>query len=476
MTDEELQRLIAEGEGPYLDFKDARVRPSTLARTLVAFANTGGGRVVVGVDESTRTPTGIPNREETLDNIHRAASLDCCQPAVNISVEERMYQGQLVFLVTVPYQYQEMFSTEGRVLVRRGTENVSAAPHEITALASRRGRLRYEAEVPEGATIDDLNLDLLDRFRVAYQEKRRRRLIMPDMGLLQSLGAVVERNGDYHPTVAGILVFGKMPQRFVPQSRMVIVRYPGDRITRNILDSLEIEGTLPEMIDQATDYVSEHIQVGSIRDVMRFGPRREDIPEYPVRAIREIIINALAHREYQMVGSYVIVKWFTDRMETGSPGGFPEPITPETIYTTRPVHRNPSIMKMLYGYGYVEGFGDGVHVIRELYETHPLKPPLPKFEEVPGGVIVTAYAADMGKIAEDEQAMRWEEMGLNERQVEALLYAKKHGQISRRDYAQLTGVSTKTAYRDLAQLVARGILETRGAGRYIHYVFKEEPE
>jgi predicted HTH transcriptional regulator len=66
---------------------------------------------------------------------------------------------------------------------------------------------------------------------------------------------------------------------------------------------------------------------------MRFGPRREDIPEYPMRAIREIIINALAHREYQIIGSYVIVKWFTDRMEIGSPGGFPEPITPETIYT-----------------------------------------------------------------------------------------------------------------------------------------------
>jgi predicted HTH transcriptional regulator len=91
-------------------------------------------------------------------------------------------------------------------------------------------------------------------------------------------------------------------------------------------------------------------------------------------------------------------------------------------------------------------------------------------------VIVTAYAADMGKIAGDEQAMRWEEMGLSERQVEALLYAKKQGQISRRDYAQLTGVATKTAYRDLAQLVARGILETRGTGRYTHYVFKEEPK
>lgn len=189
-----------------------------------------------------------------------------------------------------------------------------------------------------------------------------------------------------------------------------------------------------------------------------------------MRAVREIIINALAHREYQIMGSYVIVKWFTDRMEIGSPGGFPEPITSETIYTTRPVHRNPNIMKMLYGYGYVEGYGDGVHVIRELYETHPLKPPLPRFEEVPGGVIVTAYAADMGKIAEDERAMRWTEMGLNERQVKGLLFVETHGRIGRSEYERLTSVSSRTAHRDLGDLVRRGFLEMRGTGRDTHYV------
>lgn len=85
MTDEELQRLIAEGEGPYLDFKDARVRPSTLARTLVAFANTGGGRVVVGVDETTRTPTGISNREETLDNPSASSGQASTVPPASIA-------------------------------------------------------------------------------------------------------------------------------------------------------------------------------------------------------------------------------------------------------------------------------------------------------------------------------------------------------------------------------------------------------
>jgi predicted HTH transcriptional regulator len=94
MTEQELARLIAEGEGSYLEFKAPETKPVALARTLVAFANTGGGRVIIGIDDTTRQPTGIPDREAMLDNIYRAASLDCCQPAVSISVEERTYQGQ----------------------------------------------------------------------------------------------------------------------------------------------------------------------------------------------------------------------------------------------------------------------------------------------------------------------------------------------------------------------------------------------
>jgi ATP-dependent DNA helicase RecG len=209
MTEAELTRIIAEGEGPYLQFKAAAVKPATLARTLVAFANSGGGRVLIGIDDATCQPTGIPDREATLDSIYRAASLDCCQPAVSISVEERTYQGQLVFIVTVPYQPREMFTTDGRVLVRRGTENVPAAPHDITALASRRGQLHYEAEVPPGATLNDLDLSLVESYRVAYEKKRGRRLTLPDLKLLEHLGAIVYREGEPRPTVAGLLVFGR---------------------------------------------------------------------------------------------------------------------------------------------------------------------------------------------------------------------------------------------------------------------------
>ena len=473
MTEQELARLVAEGEGPYLEFKAARVKPATLARTLVAFANSGGGRVVIGIDDVTRQPTGIPDRETALDSIYRAASLDCCQPAVSISVEERTYQGQPVFVVTVPYQPREMFTTDGRVLVRRGTENVPALPHQITALASRRGQLHYEAETPPGATLGDLDLGLLENYRATYEKKRGRRLMLPDLKLLEHMGAIVRRDGELCPTVAGLLVFGREVWRHVPQSRLSIVRYPGPTITRNILDAREFEGRIPDLIDQATDYLSERMQVGAIRDVRRFGPRREDVPEYPPPALREIITNALAHREYQVRGARVILKWFSDRIEVSNPGELMEPITPATIYTTRPVHRNPNLMKMLYGYGYVEGYGDGLPMVRTLFEEHPLRPPLPRFEEVPGSVIVTLYAADLSKLVEEEHKVRWAEMGLNERQIRALEYLTTAPSLSRQEYSELCQTSVRTAARDLKDLLERGLVVRQGKGRWTRYVLAE---
>jgi ATP-dependent DNA helicase RecG len=166
--------------------------------------------------------------------------------------------------------------------------------------------------VPPAATLDDLDMSLLEGYRATYEKKRGRRLTLPDLKLLEHLGAVVYREGELRPTVAGLLVFGRQVGRFIPQSRLSIVRYPGLTITRNILDAREFEGQVPDLIDRATDYLGERMQVGAIRDAQRFGPRREDVPEYPLPALRELITNALAHREYQIRGARILVKWFSE--------------------------------------------------------------------------------------------------------------------------------------------------------------------
>ena len=143
-----------------------------------------------------------------------------------------------------------------------------------------------------------------------------------------------------------------------------------------------------------------------------------------------------------------------------SPGGFVEPITPQNIYVSQPVHRNPNIMKVLYGYGYVEGYGDGMHIIREQFENHPLRPKIPKFEEIPGGVKVTIYAAELTKLKPIELDLSTFE--LNERQRKAVEFVAENGQISRKEYVRINNVSERTAARDLADMVKRGVFMTNG--------------
>ncbi len=464
MNEQKIQELINQGEGQELEFKDPRVKPKNLAESLVAFANSNAAKVIVGVDNETRSPTGITDRENVLDNIHRAASLQCCNPAVSISVEESECNGHLIFIVTIPYQPTDVFATSsGKILIRRGTEDVSASAHEREALYSKRGKLNYERRTIDRATIDDIDLNLVEIYRGRYREIRNRELNLGDMELLENLGCLVRSEDGLVPTVAGLLLFGQPPQRFLSQNYLTIIRYPGTEISKDNRDSIQIEGTLPEIIDGAVNYVSERINIISLRGTQELGARRQDVPVYPHIVLRELIINAIAHREYADTGSRVIIRWFSDRIEIENPGFFMEPINENNIYTSNPIHRNPNIIKVLYGMGYVEGYGDGIKLIQRECENHILKPRLPRFEKTLNGVRVSFYAAQDFTV-----------FGLNERQVKAYWYIKEHGKITTREHESLCNISSGTARRDLRDMVDKEVCRRIGAGSSVSYLLANQ--
>ena len=230
-------------------------------------------------------------------------------------------------------------------------------------------------------------------------------------------------------------------------------------------DSIQIEGTLPEIIDAAVTYASERVDIISWRGSQVLGARRQDVPIYPFAVLRELIINAIAHREYADTGSRVIIKWFSDRMEIENPGVFMEPINENNIYTSSPVHRNPNIMKSLYGMGYVEGYGDGMKLIRRECEKHILKPELPKFDGTLNGVKVTFFAA-----------RDFVTMGLSERQIKAYRYIKQYGRITTREHGLLCNISNGTVRRDLRGLVDKGICKRVGTGNLLAYTLISREE
>ena len=193
--------------------------------------------------------------------------------------------------------------------------------------------------------------------------------------------------------------------------------------------------------------------------------------EYPQEAVREAIVNAVVHRDYSRRGQRIRVFMFDDRIEVYSPGTLPPGVSLEKMRRLEPqsVLRNPIIVGVFRDLGsrYIERLGTGIRRMALAMEAHGL--PCPRFEEVGSEFRVTLMGPGERFMEEAMVRPAWAE-GLNERQVEAVLYVGEHGRITNREHQDLCGVSRETAKRDLRELVNVELLVPIGRGRGLHYV------
>ena len=162
------------------------------------------------------------------------------------------------------------------------------------------------------------------------------------------------------PTHASILFFGKYPQRFFQNAQLRVVRFKGTSVTHPVIDRLDCSGALWEMVDAAEEFIRKNIRLLSLRTSKSF--QRDDKFEYPLEALREAIINALIHRNYQK-HSDVRVFIFDNRVEVINPGTFPEGVSPDA-----PVHEpvNPILSQFMYDVGFIERYGSGIKMMHRL--------------------------------------------------------------------------------------------------------------
>jgi ATP-dependent DNA helicase RecG len=220
------------------------------------------------------------------------------------------------------------------------------------------------------------------------------------------------------------------------------------------------------MIREAYEYITDALNKELIPYKNPNTGRREYIPKYPYLIIREAIANAVTHREYHpFLKNGIDILWFSDRIEILNPGLLLDPITPKNIYIVRNKQRNPNIAGILTGYGYAEQIGEGMQLFRRECDGYPLKSKYPEYREWIDTTVTVLYPAEVG--VRQERKISLEE--LNERQRKAIAYIREKGKITNRDYQKLNGVSNKTAYRDLLELLNKGILSAKGGGKYLYY-------
>jgi ATP-dependent DNA helicase RecG len=270
---------------------------------------------------------------------------------------------------------------------------------------------------------------------------------------------------EFKPYVAAVLLFGRHPEHFLVQSGLVVVRFagtePGSGPTGlpGYVRREDISGPLVQCIERGWQVVWEEMR----REARITSLVREEIPEYPPFAVREAIINAMAHRDWRVSGLRNQIRIFDDRIEVVSAGGFPGHITAENIVHEQ-FSRNPKIVKVLYHWNYIEELGIGVdRMIRAMTEAgHPA----PEFT-ANGHTVTVALRSSMRRMTV-AMPEAWKGK-LNERQMQAVHYIKEHGSITNREYREFCNVGRTVATQELSEMLQQGIVARKKSGRSTVY-------
>ncbi len=457
-TSEDLTRLLSAGPGERLAFAPAATNPAKLAETLTALANAHGGHLLVGVTAAGKI-AGVMSADEARAVV-QAAGLLSAPPLILPLPQIVELGGKLVCVVEVPPGMPHVYSLDGRYLTRSGERNRLLTTSELTGLLLERGETGFDARAVPDATLDDLDPVQVNSYWEALGQPA---------GDLQKLllarGCLAQTADGAIPSHAGILLFGRQPQRFLRHAEIILVRYAGPTMGDEFVRH-DASGALPDQIRQAEAFLNANMRRG-----MRIkGFTREETTEYPLPVVREAIVNAAAHRDYAIRGEGIRVLIFSDRLEVYSPGRLPGHVTLANLMTER-FSRNEAIVQILSDLGFVERLGYGIDRMVAAMTEAGL--PAPVFEETTAGFRVTLRGRGEELVSKEPAAQRWSNRRLNPRQEKAVAYLSERGTITNREFRELCPeLSDETIRRELAEMVDQGLVMKVGDRKATYYILK----
>lgn len=416
-TRSELLEKIRLGEDNYLELKEVRFaggkirgpEQNDLADELAAFGNTRGGVLLLGVHDKTREVLGIPvDRLDAVEGLVRQACEDSIKPPAapvieRLSLPDSAGVEQPVIRVEVPPSLF-VHQSPGGYFHRVGSSKRPIPPDQLARLFQQRSQARLirfdETPVPR-ATLTDLDEALWQRFGTP------RSTDVPEQLLSKLAMASQDDAGVWRPTVAGVLLACRGPERFLSSAFIQAVAYQGAEISPQTesayqRDARDITGPLDQQIFEACDFVRKNMQVAAKKGS---AGGREDIPQFDMLAVFEAVTNAVAHRDYSMAGSKVRLRLFDDRLELYTPGLLPNTMTPESL-PYRQAARNEAITSLLarcpverddfksHRAHIMDKRGEGVPII--LSRSEQLSGKIPEYRLIDESeLLLTIYSADL---------------------------------------------------------------------------------
>lgn len=373
MTPADLLQMVLDGEGSSVEFKDDQVHPDSLAKEMSALLNFEGGHILLGVSdqgELTGLKRSAADAEQWVMNVASNNVRPSPIPSWSVvALENDVRIGVIRLPADSPDKpYDARRGSSWVTFIRKGTSSREASREEVVRLYQSASLVRHDIRPVAGAQFDSLDRDRLENYFNVVLDRTTPRAESAWQNTLSNIDIMTDLHGRTVATAAGLLLFGANPNRFLPQAGVTAAAFPGKEKSYDTVDEERIRGPLVSLlstrrrvvesgvIDRAVEFVTRNM--GSV--AWLDGGRRRRRRSFAAEAIRESIVNAVAHRDYTLAGTDIEVSLYEDRLEVISPGRLPNGVTVEKMAEGLRAARNELLKEILRDYGYVEHMGMGV--------------------------------------------------------------------------------------------------------------------
>lgn len=393
MNKTELLELIANRENSRVEFKRDDIHHESLAKEMSALLNFEGGTILLGVEDDRRI-TGLRKSREKVEEWVMEIARKNLQPEINpVWSTVTMPDGKVVGAIELPVDspgkpHKAKQGAAWVTFIRVGSTSRAATREEEARLYQAAQIVRYDTKAVLGTSLNDLDMDRIENY---YRDVLKRSAPTQSdfkswRRLLLNFDLLVAVRDDICASVSGLLLFGDNPNRRLPQAGVTAAAFPGLEKEYNATDEERIRGPLTSrvsrrgkalekgVIDRTVDFVTRNM--GSVA-WLESGRRRRK-RAFPTDAVREAVVNAVAHRDYAREMTDIEVSLYSDRLEIISPGCLPNGVTVEKMREGFRVARNEMLKEILRDYGYIEHYGMGVRnrIIKSMRDHNGTEPDL----------------------------------------------------------------------------------------------------
>ncbi len=405
-----VERIISEKhEGKNIELKAAEHDcPKKIYDTLSSFSNQDdGGIIVFGVDEKTDyNLVGVYDPQDLQVQINNQCKE--MEPVVRSLITVARVDGKDVVSAEIPgieiTQRPCYYKGKGKIkgsYIRVGESDEQMTDYEIYSYEAYRQKYQDDVRVVENASFDTINQLAFEEYKIKCKKDKPNISQVPDEKFNELLS--ITKKGKL--TLASVMLFGLYPQAYFPQLSIIATRVSGKEIGsigdggERFIDNKRIEGSIPEMLDSALSFVRNNMKTSTI--INPNTGKRFDKSEYPMTAIREVVLNALVHRDYSFhtEGMPIQLIMYSDRIEIKNPGGLYGRLSIDQLGNTQPDTRNPVLAVAMETMRLTENRYSGIPTIRMEMKNAGL--PAPKFEDIRGNFVVTLYNS-VTEVVEDD--------------------------------------------------------------------------